>query len=108
MKRGMQLVHPGEILKMEIIESRGITISKAAEMLNVTRANLSNILNGKAGITPLMALKIENIFGGSARLWVQLQSTYDLDITKKQFQASNGYVRQMNGKAQVIASQKFT
>lgn len=85
MKRGMTLVHPGEILKLEIIESRKLTISKAAEMLNVTRSNLSNILNGKVTITPNMALRIENIFGGSARLWLQLQTTYDLDIARKSF-----------------------
>ncbi|MCZ2224830.1 MAG: HigA family addiction module antidote protein [Chitinophagales bacterium] len=85
MKRGMTLVHPGEILKLEIIEGRGLTISKAAEILNVTRVNLSNILNGKAAITPTMALKIENAFGGSARLWLQLQTTYNLDIAKKNF-----------------------
>ncbi|MFT4202887.1 MAG: HigA family addiction module antitoxin [Chitinophagaceae bacterium] len=85
MNRKMQLVHPGEILKMEIIEERGLTVGKAAETLGVTRANLSNILNGKAGISPLMAIKISNTFGGSARLWVQLQATYDLE------QAENKY-----------------
>ena len=85
MKRGMTLTHPGEILKLELIETRELTISKAAEILDITRQSLSNILNGKARIIPIIALKIENVFGGSARLWVNLQSTYDLDIAQKQF-----------------------
>ena len=81
----MTLTHPGEILKLELIETRELTISKAAEILDITRQSLSNILNGKARIIPIIALKIENVFGGSARLWVNLQSTYDLDIAQKQF-----------------------
>ena len=85
MKRGMTLTHPGEILKLELIETRELTISKAAEILDITRQSLSNILNGKARIIPIIALKIENVLGGSARLWVNLQSTYDLDIAQKQF-----------------------
>lgn len=81
----MELAHPGEILKLEIIEGRGLTISKASELLAVTRPTLSNILNGKAAITPNIALRIETVFGGSARFWVRLQSTFDLFLAKKIF-----------------------
>lgn len=80
MKREMKLSHPGEILKMEIVEGRNLTIGKAAELLDLTRPTLSNILNGKAGITPNVALKIEAVFGGSAKLWVRLQTSYDLAV----------------------------
>ena len=48
MNRKMTLVHPGEILKMEIIEARELTIGRAAELLGITRVNLSRILSGKA------------------------------------------------------------
>ena len=81
----MELSHPGEILKMEIIEGRELIIGKAADLLGVTRPTLSNILNSKASITPNIALRIETVFGGSARFWVRLQSAYDLDIAKKTF-----------------------
>jgi addiction module HigA family antidote len=81
----MKLSHPGEILKMEIVEGRNLTIGKAAELLDLTRPTLSNIMNGKAGITPNVALRIETVFGGSAKFWVRLQASYDLDIAKKLF-----------------------
>ena len=60
----MKLSHPGEILKMEILEGRSLTISKAAKLLDVSRLTLSNIVNGKACITPNVALRIEKVFGG--------------------------------------------
>jgi addiction module HigA family antidote len=85
MERRMEISHPGEILRMEIVEGRGLTIAKASELLGVTRPTLSNILNGKSSITPNIALRVETVFGGAARLWVRLQSTYDLDIAKKIF-----------------------
>lgn len=81
----MELLHPGEILKVEIIEGRGLTIGKAAELLGITRPTLSNILNGKAAITPNIALRMETVFGGAARFWVRLQSTYDLYVAKKKY-----------------------
>jgi len=81
----MKLSHPGEILKMEIVEGRNLTIGKAAELLDLTRPTLSNIMNGKSGITPNVALRIETVFGGSAKFWVRLQASYDLDVAKKLF-----------------------
>jgi len=85
MKREMELTHPGEMLKIEIVEGRNLTIAKAADLLGVTRPTLSNILNGKAAITPNIALRVETVFGGAARFWVRLQSSYDLSIAKKGF-----------------------
>lgn len=85
MEREMELHHPGEILKIEIIEGRGLTIGKAAELLGITRPTLSNILNGKAAITPNIALRLETVFGGTARFWIRLQSSYELFIAKKNF-----------------------
>jgi addiction module HigA family antidote len=81
----MELSHPGEILKMEIVEGRGLTIGKASELLAITRPTLSNIMNGKASITPNIALRIETVFGGSARFWVRLQASFDLNVAKKFF-----------------------
>jgi antitoxin HigA-1 len=67
--------HPGEILR----EFMGdLTVSELAKHLGVTRANLSMILNGRAGISPLMSLKLDEAFGTSEGLWTRLQNQYDL------------------------------
>lgn len=79
MKRGIKHnTHPGEYLREDIIEANGLTISKAAELLNVTRANLSKIVNERASITPSMAIKISLVFGGNPDFWLRLQMAYDL------------------------------
>jgi addiction module HigA family antidote len=68
--------HPGSILR----EYMGvkITISALAKHLGVTREHLSTILNERAGISPLMALKLDEAFGTSEGLWYKLQANYDL------------------------------
>lgn len=81
----MDLSHSGEILKMEIVEGRGLTIGKAAELLGITRPTLSNIMNGKAVITPNVALRIETVFGGKAKFWLRLQTSFDLNVAKELF-----------------------
>lgn len=78
----MRNVHPGSILRMELVEGRKLTISKIAELLDTTRSNMSNIINGKVSITPKMAIKLEKVFGGSARHFLNLQLNYDLKNAK--------------------------
>lgn len=68
--------HPGEILREFMGED--ITVSAMAKHLGVTRANLSMILNGRAGISALMSLKLDEAFGTSEGLWLRLQNQYDL------------------------------
>lgn len=75
--------HPGELLKEEIIVSNNLTITAVAEMLGVTRAALSNLINKKAAISPLMAIRIEKVFGGNAELWIRMQASYDLREAEK-------------------------
>ena len=67
--------HPGEVLK-EYLE--GFTVTAAAKHLGVTRTALSRILNGAAGISPEMALRLEAAIGTSAEMWVGMQANYDL------------------------------
>ena len=57
------LPHPGDLIKTEIVDALGLSVSKAAELLNVRRATLSDLLHGKASLTPEMALRIEKAFG---------------------------------------------
>lgn len=70
--------HPGEVLRDGVFEGAGITISDFAKRLGVTRLTLSNILNGKSGISATMALRLQAALGGSAESWLQMQANYDL------------------------------
>lgn len=85
MERKMRNVHTGGILKMELVESKKLTIIKVAELLGTTRAKMSNILNGHSSISPNMALRLEKVFEGTARHFLNLQSNYDLLEADKDF-----------------------
>lgn len=74
--------HPGETLREDVLPELGLTVTQAAAQLGVTRAALSRVLNGHAGISPEMALRLEAWLGeengGRADLWIAQQASYDL------------------------------
>jgi len=70
--------HPGLVLLRECIEPSGLTISDAARALGVTRNTLSELVNGKRGMSPEMAVRISKVFGGSEQGWLVQQAQYDL------------------------------
>lgn len=70
--------HPGELIKTEIVEALGLSVSKAAEILKVRRATLSDLLHGKAALTPEMALRIEKAFGPDMNHLLRMQLAYDV------------------------------
>ena len=70
--------HPGVVVLQECIEPLGLTITQAAEALGVTRNTLSELVNGKRGISPEMAVRLSKVFGGSAESWLVQQAQYDL------------------------------
>jgi addiction module HigA family antidote len=74
--------HPGETLREDVLPELGLTVTQAASQLGVTRAALSRVLNGHAGISPEMALRLEAWLGeengGRADLWIAQQASYDL------------------------------
>jgi antitoxin HigA-1 len=70
--------HPGRHIRLEYLEPLGLSVTEAARILGVTRANLSNLVNGKSGISPEMALRLAKAFGGSAEIWLRLQAAYGL------------------------------
>ena len=70
--------HPGRIVRQDCIEPLGLTVTGAAKALGVTRQALNNLVNGKAGISPEMAVRISKAFGGSPEMWLRLQANYDL------------------------------
>ena len=79
-------IHPGIILKEDVIEANQITIGRAAGLLGISRLTLSKIANGKASITPNIALRIEKVFGGNADFWLRMQRGYDLIEEKQKFE----------------------
>ena len=74
--------HPGEILRDLCLEPLGITVTETAEALGVSRKTLSAILNGRAGISPEMAVRLSIAFGTTAESWLTQQTQYDLWLTE--------------------------
>ncbi|MFP5205975.1 MAG: HigA family addiction module antitoxin [Acidobacteriota bacterium] len=70
--------HPGAVVLEECIEPLGLSITAAATALGVTRNTLSELVNGRRGISPEMAVRLEKVFGGSAESWLVQQAQYDL------------------------------
>ena len=76
--------HPGEVLRDGMFADTGITVTEFAQRLGVTRVALSNVLNGKAGISAAMAVRLAAALGGSAESWLHMQANYDLWQAEKQ------------------------
>ena len=76
-------LHPGLIVKDALIDNTSLTVTEAATRLGVTRTTLSRLLNGHAGISAEMALRLSKFFGTSIEMWVNLQSRYDVWTVKK-------------------------
>ena len=70
--------HPGEVIKELCLDPLGLTVTAAAEALGVSRKTLSAILNGKAGISPEMAIRLSIAFDTSAESWLTQQAQYEL------------------------------
>ena len=70
--------HPGEIIRTLWLEPLGLTVTNAAAALGVSRKTLSSILNGRAGVSPEMAIRLSIAFGTSAESWLNQQMQYDL------------------------------
>ncbi|MBI1956778.1 MAG: HigA family addiction module antidote protein [Acidobacteria bacterium] len=70
--------HPGEVLRELCLKPLGLTVTRAAAALGVSRKTLSNILNGRAGISPEMAVRLSLAFGTTAESWLNQQVQYDL------------------------------
>ena len=69
--------HVGEVIRMEILDELGLSITQAADALRVRRATLSDLVNGKAALTAEMALRIEKAFGVSMDMLLRMQTAYD-------------------------------
>ena len=70
--------HPGEVIRALCLEPLDLTVTAAAEGLGVTRKTLSELLNGRSGVSPEMAIRLSKAFGGSPESWLTQQMHYDL------------------------------
>ena len=89
--------HPGLTLKDDVLPALGLTVTQAARQLGVSRVALSRMLNGRAAISPEMALRVEAWLGvergGEARLWLAEQSAYDVWQAAQRFKAVPMHVK---------------
>ena len=76
-KVGMQPPHPGDFIKTEILDALQLSVARAADILGVRRATLSDLIHGKASLSPEMALRIEKAFDVSMDMLLRMQAWYD-------------------------------
>jgi antitoxin HigA-1 len=89
--------HPGAIVRYDCIGPLGLTVTQAAKILGVTRQALNNLVNGKAGVSAEMAVRLSKAFGSEPEFWLRLQMNYDLaqvrrregDINVKRFRKAS-------------------
>ena len=80
--RMVRPAHPGQFIKMEVIEPLHLTVTQAAKLLGVTRSALSALLNGRAALSPEMALRIEKAFGPKMDTLLRMQTAYEIAETR--------------------------
>ncbi len=70
--------HPGQSFFVACLEPNDLSVTEGAKVLDVTRQTVSNLVNGKTGISPKMAIRISKAFGGTPHGWYAMQTNYDL------------------------------
>lgn len=75
--------HPGETLREDVFEPLGLAVTEAAARLGMSRVALSRVLNGRADISPSLAIRLEQAGVSTARFWIALQADYDLAQARK-------------------------
>ena len=82
-KNGLPPVHPGEIIKEDILPSVGLSVTAAAKALGVSRQMLHDILAERRPLSAVMCLKVSRLFGSSPEVWMRLQAAHDLKKAEK-------------------------
>lgn len=75
--------HPGRIVRNQCLEPLNLTVTRGAEVLGVSRKTLSELINGHAGISPEMAIRLSKAFGSSAEMWLRMQMNFRLARVKQ-------------------------
>jgi addiction module HigA family antidote len=89
MKRQMRHIHPGEVLREELIEANALTVTAAAKMLGISRQSLNKIIHEKSDITPEMSFRIAKVFGGTADIWANMQTKFNLHLAEEKTRELN-------------------
>ena len=80
--KGLRPMHPGELLREDILPAVGRPKAEIARLLGISRQTLYDIINERQPVTPAMALRLAKMFGGNAESWTNLQRNYDLKIAE--------------------------
>ncbi len=75
--------HPGRIVRSACLEPLALTVTNGAKILGVTRQTLNNVINGRSGISPQMAIRLSKAFGSTPETWLRMQVAYDLAEARK-------------------------
>lgn len=75
--------HPGRSIRTACLEPLGLSVTQGAEVLGVTRQTLNNVINGKSGISPEMAIRLSKAFGSAPETWLRMQVACDLAQGRK-------------------------
>jgi len=75
--------HPGRSIRTACLEPLGLSVTEGAKVLGVTRQALNNVVNGKAAISPEMAIRLSKAFGSTPETWLRMQLAYDLAAARK-------------------------
>ena len=75
---GMKLPHPGGSILLDCLEPLGLSVAEGAEALGVSVKHLASVIEGRDGISPEMAIRLDKAFGGGAEIWHKLQAAYDM------------------------------
>ena len=76
--------HPGETVRCDCLDPLGLSVTEGAKVLGVSRQALNNLVNGKSGISPEMAIRLSKAFGSSPETWLRMQLDYDLAQARQQ------------------------
>ena len=94
-KSGLPPVHPGEILKEDVLPSAGLSVTAAAKALGVSRQMLHDILSERKPLSAVMCLKLSRLLGSSPEVWMRLQAAYDLKMAERDKKVMQRVVRIM-------------
>jgi addiction module HigA family antidote len=75
--------HPGRSIRTACLEPLGLSVTEGAKVLGITRQALNNVVNGKAAISPEMAIRLAKAFGSTPETWLRMQLAYDLAAARK-------------------------
>jgi antitoxin HigA-1 len=80
--KGLRPIHPGEMLREDILPAVGLPKTEIARLLGISRQTLYDVINERQPVTPNIALRLARMFGGSAESWTNMQRNYDLKIAE--------------------------